>query len=215
MRMINFTGYESYRLPDGRIVQLPQDLSRGALFVSFTLRGGKVVDATRVPHCPFCGCAPVSQLLPPIVPPPPPPERLDDEQICDAVAAALTADGLPAESVYTGGGIWCIQIAEPTWPNAAWLVGNGCDSWGGCLENADGGIYSGGLYDGPDDEDLQLLCTKVDSESQDVAAIAAGVAAAVRHWRSGGRFCQSCGESCPTGCTLCGDCAAVKDQGGR
>src|SRR5262245_59495595 len=70
-------------------------------------------------------------------------DALTDEQLCEAVAAALTADGFTAEGIYTGGNIWCIQIAEPTWRQAAWLVGNGCDAWGGCLENADGGVYEG------------------------------------------------------------------------
>ena len=37
-----------YRLPDGRIVMINEDVARGALLVSFTLVGGRVVDAVRV-----------------------------------------------------------------------------------------------------------------------------------------------------------------------
>ena len=39
---------QPYQLPDGRIVPIRADLARGALLVSFTLEGGRIVDAVRV-----------------------------------------------------------------------------------------------------------------------------------------------------------------------
>jgi hypothetical protein len=114
--------------------------------------------------------------------PPPPVERLDDEEICEQVAALLTAAGFPAEAQYTGGGIWCVSIAEPTRTNASWLCGMSCEDWAGTLMEAD----SYAPYEGDDDdEDMQLLdCPGVSSESQDVAAIAAALGDAIRAWRA-------------------------------
>lgn len=37
-----------YRLPDGRIVAVFEDVARNAPFVSFTLIGGKIVVASKV-----------------------------------------------------------------------------------------------------------------------------------------------------------------------
>ena len=37
----------TYILPDGREVEIHDDLARGALFVSFTLENGKIVYAVR------------------------------------------------------------------------------------------------------------------------------------------------------------------------
>lgn len=38
----------TYRLPGGELVKINYDVSRGRRFVSFTLKGGKVVDAVMV-----------------------------------------------------------------------------------------------------------------------------------------------------------------------
>ena len=38
----------TYELPDGRHVEIHDDVARGALFVSFTLENGKIVNAVRV-----------------------------------------------------------------------------------------------------------------------------------------------------------------------
>lgn len=40
--------FESYQLPDGKIVKIDADLTRGAAEVSFTLKGGLVVMAKSV-----------------------------------------------------------------------------------------------------------------------------------------------------------------------
>jgi len=107
-------------------------------------------------------------------------EQLDDEQICEAVAAALTADGLPSEAQYTGGGIWCVSITEWVRPKASWLCGMSCEVWAGTLMDAD----SYAVYEGSEDGgEMQLIGTDVSSESQDVAAIAAALARAIRTWR--------------------------------
>lgn len=37
-----------YRLPDGRIVWIREDVARGALLIDFTLKGGTVVYALRL-----------------------------------------------------------------------------------------------------------------------------------------------------------------------
>lgn len=37
----------TYLLPDGRFVEIDSELARGRFFVSFTLKGGRVVDAMR------------------------------------------------------------------------------------------------------------------------------------------------------------------------
>jgi hypothetical protein len=39
----------AYRLPDGQIIHVQEELARGAQTIGFTLRGGEVVDAVRVP----------------------------------------------------------------------------------------------------------------------------------------------------------------------
>lgn len=110
-------------------------------------------------------------------------QPLDDEQICEAVAAALTADGLPSEAQYTGGGIWCVSIEEWRAPKASWLCGMSCDMWAGTLMEAD----SYACYEGPEaGGEHQFIHTDVSSESQDVAAIAGALARAVREWRTGG-----------------------------
>jgi len=105
---------------------------------------------------------------------------LDDAEICEAVAVALTADGLKAESAYTGGGIWCVTIAEPTLPEAEWLCGMADTNWGGGLTHWE----SAEVYGEAEGEALQLLYTDVASDSQDVAAIAGALARAVRAWRT-------------------------------
>jgi hypothetical protein len=42
-------GTEPYQLPDGRIVRVDATASRGAPVIDFTLKGGKIVNAVRVP----------------------------------------------------------------------------------------------------------------------------------------------------------------------
>jgi len=103
--------------------------------------------------------------------------KLNDEEICEAVAAALTADGLPAESQYTGGGIWCVSIEEWRKPKASWLCGMSCENWAGQL--MDDGTYC--VYGEGNEE--HILHTHVSSDSQDTAAIAGALARAVRVWR--------------------------------
>ena len=107
---------------------------------------------------------------------------LDDEGICEAVATALTADGFTAEAQYTGGGIWCVSIAEPARSNASWLCGMSADDWGGTLMEAD----SYAPYEGPEDGgEMQLLhCVGTSSESQQVADIAAALAREIKLWRT-------------------------------
>jgi hypothetical protein len=105
----------------------------------------------------------------------------DDEELCEAVAAALTANGLTAEADYTGGGIWCVSIAEPWRPNASWLCGMAAENWGGTLMEAD----SYAAYEGPEDDgEMQLLDTDVSSESLQAAHIAERLAVAILKWRA-------------------------------
>jgi|SRR5262245_2016997 len=109
------------------------------------------------------------------------PEALDDEQVCERVAVALSAAGFPAEAQYTGGGIWCVSIAEPTWPDAAWLCGMSAEHWGGTLMEAD----SYAPYDDPTDAELMhTLDTTVSSDSQATCVIAAALANSIRAWRT-------------------------------
>lgn len=93
------------------------------------------------------------------------------EALTAAVAAALTAQGMPAEHDYTGGGFWCVVVQEPRRvPPAGWMFGNQGDDWAGCLVEGDRSYAADDRY----------VYTTVSAESQDADAIAAGIAAAVR-----------------------------------
>ncbi len=52
----NLPTHYSYCLPSGQIISVAQDLCRGASVITYTLVGGKVVDAIIMPQGPACYC---------------------------------------------------------------------------------------------------------------------------------------------------------------
>lgn len=104
--------------------------------------------------------------------------HLSDEALCDAVAALLVERGYSAEGQLTGGNIFCVSVDEPMLRNASWLWGMGGDTWGASLMYADSyEVYDTGHPFATD------LWVDVDSECQNVSAIADAIVAKTREWR--------------------------------
>jgi hypothetical protein len=108
-------------------------------------------------------------------------KTMTDEDLCDGVAAVLTAMGFTAESQYTGGGIYCVSILEPTFPNASWLCGMAAECWAGTLMEADSyGIHE----DNNLAQDELFIHTRVSSESMRPDRIAPALAREIQRWRA-------------------------------
>jgi hypothetical protein len=83
--------------------------------------------------------------------------ELDEEEIVEAVANALSARGLVASSQDTGGGINCVVLEHKDGGEISW--GTADLTWGAAITNADGEYVSS----------IETTCP---SASQDIAAIA-------------------------------------------
>jgi hypothetical protein len=83
--------------------------------------------------------------------------ELDEDEIAEAVATALSGLGLAASSQDTGGGITCVVLEHKDGGEISW--GTADESWGAAITDANGGYVSS----------IETSCP---SDSQDVAAVA-------------------------------------------
>jgi hypothetical protein len=83
--------------------------------------------------------------------------ELDEDEIVEAVATALSGLGLVASSQDTGGGISCVVLRHQNGGEISW--GTADKTWGAAITNANGEYVSS----------IETTCA---SDSQDVAAIA-------------------------------------------
>jgi predicted regulator of Ras-like GTPase activity (Roadblock/LC7/MglB family) len=86
--------------------------------------------------------------------------ELDEDEIVEAVAAALGRLGLAASSQDTGGGISCVVLEHKDGGEISW--GTADETWGATITDADGKYVSS----------IETTCP---SDSQDIAAIAAAL----------------------------------------
>ena len=83
--------------------------------------------------------------------------ELDEDEIVEAVATALSGLGLVASSQATGGGISCVVLEHKDGGEISW--GTADETWGAAITDADGKYVSS----------IETTCL---SDSQDIAAIA-------------------------------------------
>ena len=83
--------------------------------------------------------------------------ELDEDEIVDAVATALSGLGLVASSQSTGGGISCVVLEHKDGGEISW--GTADETWGAAITDANGEYVSS----------IETTCP---SDSQDVAAVA-------------------------------------------
>jgi predicted regulator of Ras-like GTPase activity (Roadblock/LC7/MglB family) len=83
--------------------------------------------------------------------------ELDEDEIVEALATALSRLGLAASSQDTGGGISCVVLEHKDGGEISW--GTADETWGAAITDADGKYVSS----------IETTCP---SDSQDIAAIA-------------------------------------------
>jgi hypothetical protein len=83
--------------------------------------------------------------------------ELDEDEIVEAVATALSGLGLAATSQDTGGGIICVVLEHKDGGEISW--GTADETWGAAITDADGKYVSS----------IETTCP---SDAQDIAAIA-------------------------------------------
>jgi hypothetical protein len=86
--------------------------------------------------------------------------ELDEDEIFEGVATALTAMGLVASSQDTSGGINCVVLQRKDGGEISW--GTADETWGAAITDANGEYVSS----------IETTCP---SDSQDIAAVAAAL----------------------------------------